>query len=249
MIKNILLSTTMLMSGIGITNTSEVVPNEYEIVLTDEDSFHPTMNYLDEDSDSIYGTVADDDSKYNDGSNRYTSFYNEGNSEFVFALPQNYSQVSINTDIKVSGVYDQYYSVVEVVVPVGGDTLVRSQEIFHLEGTVTPGDTEGVVIAEGQVVTIVDRWFSDDLGYADVVWKMKLNEFGNQLTIWCEGYETGDIWATASPIWAISEFTTATTSDEEYHDKEGNGTTWFEHYSFQTPESYSDNTLHLVVVE
>ncbi len=252
MLKTLILSSGLLISPYMAFSTDANFGQvkSYEITLTNEDSFHPIQNYIDESSQELYGIVADDESMYNDGSERYESMYNANNGKFIFSLDKNYTSVSINTDIKVSGVYDQYYSYIGIAVPVGADTLVSSQEIFHLEGTAKPNDATPVLIAKDQEVTfILDTWFDDNYGTTTVDWYMQLNEYGNSLTIWCEGEETGDIWATGSPIWAISEFTTAMETDEEYRNKEGNGAPYMHHYNFQTPESYSNNALKLTVTE
>ncbi len=71
----------------------------------------------------IHGVVADNDSKYNDGdSHRWTSEYVPNNGIFEFVLPDEYSEISIDSRIKVSGLYDQYYNKYDVTLSITGSS-------------------------------------------------------------------------------------------------------------------------------
>ncbi len=242
LISSILL-TPIAFGAVSPTSEREMKNEPVKIKLSRESEFYPTEYYKDSASKTLYGTIADNDSIYRDGKTKYHSYFRKENAEFTFALPENYTEISIDSTIKVSSMYDQYYSKLDVLVPVGADTLVSSQEIFELKGSVSKG--EGATqIGKGTVTTIIDRWGSDNYGYGDVEWFMELNDFGNELTISCKGYETGDIWAGGSPGWYISEMTTALPEDVEYHKKEGNGAP-LSYYNFQDPEDYHDNYLYV----
>ncbi len=246
MIKNITI--LVLLSGPAVPAIYDVNNKnnkEYvEIILEDEDEFHPYSGGLNETKKEIDAIIADNDSKYNDGSERWTSYYDEKNGIFEFTLPDEFKEITIDQKIKVSGLYDEYYSYIGVLVPVGADTLAKSQEIFQLRGTVKNDGSE-IKVGSGEVTYILDTWGSDNYGKTNVDWYMSLNTTGNILTLRVEGYETGDIWAYGTPIWMISEITEANENDKEYHNKIGNGAPYMHHYNFDTPEQYSNNILHL----
>ncbi len=241
---------SLTFGGINPTNIEKTSDEQVEIKLERESEFYPKKNYKDTNLKNLSGTIADDNSKYRDGEgglfnkNIYRSEWSADNGKFIFTLPDNYSEISIDTTIKVSGMYDQYYTKLDgLVVPTGADTIVSSQEIFNLKGTATKGG-EMVKIGSGEVAIIIDMWGGNNFGYGNVDWYMGLNDYGNQLTIICDGYETGNIWAGGSPGWFISEMTTANTTDEEFHKTVGSGTT-LKYYNFQDPEDYHDNYLYV----
>lgn len=246
MIKNIIMSSFIFLLPVSSLTLQEVKNESKEIVdinkltLTNEEEFMSKAQGQNNNTKKLFGVIADNDSAFNDRWDKYHSYYNEDNGIFEFQLPDSYDRIGINTDIKVSSRYDQYYSLIEVV-PVGADTLVSSQEIFHLNGTVNKGETS--VVGKGTVKTIIDRWGIDNSGYSDITWTMSLNQEGNLMTLQANGYETGDIWATASPIWQIKEFTTAEPGDKEIHKVEGNGAPFGTPYDFQNFIDYYNENL------
>ena len=58
----------------------------------------------------------------------------------VFDLDSVYENISISQRVAINGKYDHYYSVIDILIPIPGNNLETSREIFNLEGTLKRGE-------------------------------------------------------------------------------------------------------------
>lgn len=231
--KNILIKITIIMFIIFSGNFLLKIPFSMNLKNNEEEWINIRLNNSNEfipvshgknDAFKVYSK------SYIFGNQRLLLSQTDNNAKFVFDLDEEYDYVSINQHIAVNGLYDEYYSELTILgIPVPGNVLTRSTEVFSLKGKVGKGQTKQVSNSES-VATIVDMWGKNNFGYQNVSWYMSLNDVGNKLTIYAKG-NNGYHWGSGNMAWKIGQMRqTEQGYSDEVHEIIGNGAPYMHLY-------------------